>query len=72
MFFRGNKRAVNETREGVTYSTGVDLQDTTVDSIEEISPPNHVPQISLVPLEDNDTEIFFDLEATGLGTILYI
>ena len=54
-----------ETREGVTYKTSVDLADSPVD-IDVIPPPRFPPSEEVVE-KVKATEVFFDLETTGLG-----
>ena len=62
--FRQQSTACSEVCEGVTYSPGVDLLSSELSRT--IPPPTHVPDT--VPLASYaDTEVFIDLETTGLG-----
>ena len=56
-----------ETREGVTYKSGVGLDEGLLD-VDEIPPPRYPPTCTEGTVEDiMATEIYFDLETTGLG-----
>ena len=60
--------ASSETREGVTYESGVLSQTSNIpnDRLESIPPPPD--QLHQVPLPPGDySRVYFDLETTGLG-----
>ncbi|XP_067682586.1 uncharacterized protein [Haliotis asinina] len=69
---RSQKRIVREVREGTTYYPMVDMSgDTDTDDRVGIPPPLPVPVQKHLELS-NTTEIFFDLEATGLARTSHV
>ncbi|XP_067664302.1 uncharacterized protein [Haliotis asinina] len=67
---RSQKRIVREVREGTTYYPMVDMSGDT-DDLVDIPPPLPVPVQKHLELS-NTTEIFFDLEATGLARTSHV
>ncbi|XP_046563467.1 LOW QUALITY PROTEIN: uncharacterized protein LOC124272338 [Haliotis rubra] len=69
---RSQKRTVQEVREGTTYSAMVDMSEATdTDDLVSIPPPLPVPVQKPLQL-NNTTEIFFDLETTGLARTSHV
>ncbi|CAG2212348.1 unnamed protein product [Mytilus edulis] len=64
---RHQKLATREVREGVTYSSGIGLEDHLSDDIEEIPSPSLQPAYQTIEWSTTVNNIFFDIEATGLG-----
>lgn len=65
---RYQNTASTETREGTCYLPSVNLDIANDDTIEEIPPPKVVPALQ-TPTLNEVTEVYFDLEATGLGNV---
>ncbi|XP_076087705.1 atrial natriuretic peptide receptor 1-like [Mytilus galloprovincialis] len=61
-----------EVREGISYQSGIDMEESRLDpeNITEIPPPR-TSRIEASPKHDSVTEIFFDIEATGLSLNSY-
>ncbi|VDI29420.1 Hypothetical predicted protein [Mytilus galloprovincialis] len=59
-----------EVREGISYQSGIDMEESRLDpeNITEIPPPR-TSRIEASPKHDSVTEIFFDIEATGLSML---
>ncbi|CAC5391995.1 unnamed protein product [Mytilus coruscus] len=64
---RHQKLATKEVREGVTYSSGIGLEDHPSDDIEEIPSPSLQPAYKMIEWTTKVNQIFFDIEATGLA-----
>ncbi|XP_063400480.1 uncharacterized protein LOC134685041 isoform X2 [Mytilus trossulus] len=64
---RHQKLATREVREGVTYSSGIGLEDHLSDDIEEIPSPSLQPAYQTIEWSTTVNNIFFDIEATGLA-----
>ncbi|XP_063443777.1 protein PML-like isoform X1 [Mytilus galloprovincialis] len=62
-----------EVREGISYQSGIDMEESRLDpeNITEIPPPR-TSRIEASPKHDSVTEIFFDIEATGLSRSSHI
>ncbi|XP_063446744.1 uncharacterized protein LOC134726274 [Mytilus trossulus] len=62
-----------EVREGISYQSGIDMEESRLDpeNITEIPPPR-TSRIEASPKHDCVTEIFFDIEATGLSRSSHI
>ncbi|XP_062579139.1 uncharacterized protein LOC134241063 [Saccostrea cucullata] len=61
--------STKETREGISYLTGCDLQQASDVDIVEIPAPKTIPKYDHLPSSQllNAEEIYFDLETTGLA-----
>ncbi|CAC5408794.1 unnamed protein product [Mytilus coruscus] len=66
---RHQKLATREVREGVTYSSGIGLEDHPSDDIEEIPSPSLQPAYKMIEWTTKVNQIFFDIEATGLDIV---
>ena len=66
-YFRQQKLSTSEVREGATYASGINLEEQKTDDIEEIPAPVLQPAYDVVEWNSDVNEIFFDIEATGLG-----
>lgn len=69
VFDRANKTSSKEVREGTSYASGCNFDQSAANDIVDIPAPTKIPQYA--PLDrhqlENAREIFFDLETTGLG-----
>ena len=67
---RNRAQASNEVCEGTTYQPCVEMSSATDEDITEIPAPINEPVVQLIA-PSTHTEIYFDLETTGLGIYLY-
>ncbi|CAG2184635.1 unnamed protein product [Mytilus edulis] len=69
LWWHGHNQDISscEVREGISYQSGIDMEESRLDpeNITEIPPPR-TSRIEASPKHDSVTEIFFDIEATGL------
>ncbi|CAC5391328.1 unnamed protein product [Mytilus coruscus] len=65
--YKHQKLATKEVREGVTYSSGIGLEDHPSDDIDEIPSPSLQPAYKMIEWTTKVNQIFFDIEATGLA-----
>lgn len=70
VFFSNQDISSCEVREGISYQSGIDMEESRLDpeNITEIPPPR-TSRIEASPKHDSVTEIFFDIEATGLSML---